>query len=51
MMVKSGLEKIFMKSLHAQSLFLKLFFTLQKGGFYHKIANSVIKLTSYAHFH
>ena len=27
MMVESGLEKIFVKSLHAQSLFQKLFFT------------------------
>jgi hypothetical protein len=28
MMVKSGLEKIFLKSLHAQSLFRKIFCTL-----------------------
>jgi hypothetical protein len=33
MMVKSGLEKIFLKSLHARRLFRKIFFTLEKGGF------------------
>ena len=31
----------FMKSRHAQILFWKIFFTSYKGGFYHKIANSV----------
>ena len=36
LMVKSGLEKIFMKSLHAQEVF------------YIKIVNSVIKMTSFA---
>ena len=45
MMVKSGLEKIFMKSLHAQSLFRKIFFYfIEKGGFLHKILNWVIKI-------
>ena len=48
-MVKSGLEKIFLKSLHAQSLFRKIFFTSQKGGFLHQIANTVIKMTFFAH--
>ena len=47
MMVKGGVEKTFMKSLDAQSLFQKLFFTSWKGGFYLKIASSVIKMTSF----
>ena len=49
MMMKSGLEKIILKFLHAQSLFWKIFFTSQKGEFLHQIANSVIKMTFFAH--
>ena len=49
MMMKSGLEKIFLKFLHAQSLFWKIFFTSQKGAFVHKIVNLVIKMTFLAH--
>ena len=45
MMMKSGLEKIILKFLHAQSLFWKIFFTSYKGGFLHQIANSVIDIT------
>ena len=46
MMVKSGLEKIFLKSLHAQSLFRKLFCFIERWIF-GKIANSVIKMYVY----
>ena len=36
MMMKSGLEKILLKSLHAQSHFLKIFFTSWRGDFLQK---------------
>ena len=49
MLMKSGLEKITLKVLHAQSLFWKFFLTSQKGGFLHQIANSIIKMTFFAH--
>ena len=48
MMVKSGLENIILKFLHAQSLFWIIFFASKKGRFLHQIANSVIKMT-FAH--
>ena len=44
MMMKSGLEKIILKFLHAQSLVWKVFLTSWKGGFLHQIANSVTKI-------
>ena len=43
MTVKSGLEKIFLKFLHAQSPFMESIFTKKNRGFFHKIVNSVIK--------
>jgi hypothetical protein len=43
MMVKSGLEKIFVKSLHAQSLFRKI----TETWIFAKTANSVIEMTSF----
>ena len=49
MMVKKGLEKIFLKFFHKQRFFWKIIFTSYKGGFLHKIANSVIKMTSFVH--
>ena len=45
-MVKSGVEKMFLKFLHAQSLFGKIRFTSLEGGFFHK--NSVTKMTFFA---
>ena len=47
--MKSGLEKSILKFLHAQSLFWKIFFTSQKVGFLHQIANSVIEMTFFVH--
>jgi hypothetical protein len=44
--MKSGLEKIFLKSLHAQSLFRKIFFTSWKSRFLPKLQ---IKMTFFAH--
>ena len=49
MIVKSGLEKIFLKPLHAQSLFWKIFFASKKGRFFQKITNSVTKINYLAH--
>ena len=49
MMVKSVLEKNILKFLHAQSLFWKICFTSQKGGFLQKITNSVTKIIFLAH--
>ena len=46
MMVKSGLEKIFLKFLHAQSLFqINLFYFMKVP----EITNSVIKITIFPH--
>ena len=46
MTVKSGLEKIF---LHAQSIFQTYWLTLKKGGYLAQIANSLTKMTLFAH--
>jgi len=48
MMMKSGLEKIILKFLHAQSLFWKSFLLHRKEDFWHQIANSVIKMIFFA---
>jgi hypothetical protein len=48
MMMKSGLEKIVLKFLHAQSVWGNLFYFIERG-FLHQIANSVIKMTFLAH--
>ena len=50
MTVKSGLEKIFLKFLHAQSPFMESIFTKKNRGFFHKIVNSVIKSIFYRDF-
>ena len=49
MMLKSGLEKIFLKFLHARAIFLVSHFTSYKGGFLHKITNSLTKMTNFVH--
>ena len=48
MMMKSGIEKIILKFLHAHSLFWKIFLASKKGGLLYQIANSVIKMTLFA---
>ena len=47
MMVKSGLEKIFLKFLHA--IFYKMNLSHRKGGVLIKSTNSVTKMTWFAH--
>ena len=49
MKLKSGLEKVTLKFLHAKRLFWKIIFTSWKGGFLLQMANSVIKMTFFAH--
>ena len=51
MMMKSGLEKFFFEIPQcAKPFFENIFFFIERqGGFLHKSANSVIKLTSFAH--
>jgi hypothetical protein len=48
-MMKSGLEKIFLKFLHALAIFYLNEFTSQKGGILIKSTNSVIKMTWCVH--
>ena len=49
MMVKSGLEKIFLKILHAQRVFQTYWFTSWKWEFRSKNTNSVTIMTFFAH--
>ena len=44
-MVKSGLEKIVLKFLHAQAVSIKWIYYIEK----HRVTNSVIKMAFFAH--